>query len=77
MHPQYRDADRGSVLLRTVIQQAKSLHYKTLFALTTRSIHWFLEHGFEFANVEDLPEKKKSLYNYQRRSKILALKLNQ
>ena len=75
VHPQYRDADRGSVLLRTVIQQAKSLHYKTLFALTTRSIHWFLEHGFEFANVEDLPEKKKSLYNYQRRSKILALKL--
>ncbi len=75
VHPQYRERDRGSILLRYVIQQAKAKHYKTLFALTTRSIHWFLEHGFEFATVDDLPEKKKSLYNYQRRSKILALDL--
>ena len=75
VHPQYRDADRGSVLLRNIIAQAKSLGYQTLYALTTRSIHWFLEHGFDFACVDDLPEKKKSLYNYQRKSKILALRL--
>ncbi|MFC3032263.1 amino-acid N-acetyltransferase [Pseudoalteromonas fenneropenaei] len=75
VHPHYRDADRGSVLLRTVINQAKQMKFKTLFALTTRSIHWFLEQGFEFAEVEDLPQKKKSLYNYQRRSKILKLDL--
>ncbi|CCQ11615.1 N-acetylglutamate synthase [Pseudoalteromonas luteoviolacea B = ATCC 29581] len=75
VHPQYRDADRGMVLLRAVIHQAKASQFKTLFALTTRSIHWFLEQGFEFAEVEDLPAKKKSLYNYQRRSKILKLDL--
>jgi len=46
-----------------------------LFALTTRSIHWFLEHGFELKDVTDLPAKKQQLYNYQRRSKILALDL--
>lgn len=75
VHPNYRDADRGTLLLKNIIQLARQRKYKTLFALTTRSIHWFLEHGFELKNVEDLPEKKQQLYNYQRRSKILALDL--
>ncbi|MCF6439952.1 amino-acid N-acetyltransferase [Pseudoalteromonas luteoviolacea] len=75
VHPQYRDADRGSFLLRSVINKARRKGYKALFALTTRSIHWFLEQGFDCASIEDLPAKKKSLYNYQRRSKVLKLDL--
>ncbi|HAT43252.1 MAG TPA: amino-acid N-acetyltransferase [Rheinheimera sp.] len=75
VHPNYRDADRGSLLLKHIIQTARQRKYFTLFALTTRSIHWFLEHGFEIKDVEDLPAKKQQLYNYQRRSKILALDL--
>lgn len=75
VHPDYRDADRGTTLLRSVIQQARQRRYDRLFALTTRSIHWFLEQGFELVTVEDLPAQKKQLYNYQRRSKILALDL--
>jgi amino-acid N-acetyltransferase len=75
VHPNYRDADRGTLLLKHIIQIARQRKYYTLFALTTRSIHWFLEHGFELKDVEDLPAKKQQLYNYQRRSKILALDL--
>ena len=75
VHPDYRDADRGSLLLQNIIGQAKVRGYSRLFALTTRSIHWFLEHGFELVEVDALPNKKKQLYNYQRRSKILALDL--
>ena len=75
VHPDYRDADRGSLLLNNIIGQAKVRGYSRLFALTTRSIHWFLEHGFELVEVDALPQKKKQLYNYQRRSKILALDL--
>ncbi|PIW60103.1 amino-acid N-acetyltransferase [Shewanella sp. CG12_big_fil_rev_8_21_14_0_65_47_15] len=75
VHPDYRDADRGSLLLKNIIGQARSRGYSRLFALTTRSIHWFLEHGFVIEDVEALPQKKKQLYNYQRRSKILALDL--
>ncbi|MCG9697792.1 amino-acid N-acetyltransferase [Shewanella sp. Isolate11] len=75
VHPDYRDADRGSVLLKNIINQAKVRGYSRLFALTTRSIHWFLEHGFEIVDVDALPNKKKQLYNYQRKSKILALDL--
>ncbi|MBW8185726.1 amino-acid N-acetyltransferase [Shewanella nanhaiensis] len=75
VHPEYRDADRGSLLLKNIIGQARVRGYTRLFALTTRSIHWFLEHGFEIVEVDELPDKKKQLYNYQRKSKILALGL--
>ncbi|MCU8040605.1 amino-acid N-acetyltransferase [Shewanella oncorhynchi] len=75
VHPDYRDADRGSLLLKNIINQARNRGYSRLFALTTRSIHWFLEHGFVIEDVEALPQKKKQLYNYQRRSKILAIDL--
>ncbi|MBV7315730.1 amino-acid N-acetyltransferase [Shewanella sp. NIFS-20-20] len=76
VHPDYRDADRGALLLNTIINQAKVRGYSRLFALTTRSIHWFLEQGFALVEVDALPGKKKQLYNYQRRSKILALDLS-
>jgi len=75
VHENYRDADRGTALLKNIIQIARQRKYDRLFALTTRSIHWFQEHGFELVKVEDLPAKKQQLYNYQRRSKILALDL--
>ena len=75
VHPEYRDADRGSVLLNNIIGQARVRGYTRLFALTTRSIHWFLGHGFTIVEVDELPDKKKQLYNYQRKSKILALEL--
>ncbi|MBR9729531.1 amino-acid N-acetyltransferase [Shewanella intestini] len=75
VHPDYRDADRGSVLLNNIIGQARVRGYQQLFALTTRSIHWFLEHGFNMVDVDKLPEKKKQLYNFQRKSKVLALEL--
>lgn len=73
--PEYRDADRGQMLLERIAMQAKTRGFHTLFALTTRSIHWFLEQGFVYANVDDLPKEKQALYNFQRRSKILALTL--
>ncbi|NKF52765.1 amino-acid N-acetyltransferase [Shewanella sp. WXL01] len=75
VHPEYRDADRGSVLLNNIIAQARLRGYERLFALTTRSIHWFLEHGFNIVDVEQLPAKKKQLYNFQRNSKVLVLDL--
>ncbi|MCL1039646.1 amino-acid N-acetyltransferase [Shewanella submarina] len=75
VHPDYRDADRGSLLLQQIIGQARARGYDRLFALTTRSIHWFLEQGFSIVEVDALPAKKQQIYNLQRRSKILALEL--
>lgn len=73
IHPDYRSSARGDMLLAKLIEQARKMGLNKLFVLTTRSIHWFREKGFIPADVDDLPIKKKQLYNYQRNSKILIL----
>jgi len=51
------------------------MNINKLFVLTTHSLHWFREQGFIEYGVDALPMSKRQLYNYQRRSKILILKL--
>lgn len=75
VHPDYRSSSRGEVLLDRIAAQAKQMGLNHLFVLTTRSIHWFQERGFKPVDVELLPESKKLLYNYQRRSKVLMADL--
>lgn len=75
VHPDYRSSSRGEVLLERIAAQAKQMGLNHLFVLTTRSIHWFQERGFKPVDVELLPESKKQLYNYQRRSKVLMTDL--
>ena len=41
-----------------------------MFVLTTQTAHWFIEQGFVEASRDELPGKKKSLYNLQRNSKV-------
>jgi amino-acid N-acetyltransferase len=52
--------------------QAKTLGFKSLFCLTTRTEHWFLERGFTQQSVEILPDEKQKLYNFQRKSKVFS-----
>ncbi|MBD2784956.1 amino-acid N-acetyltransferase [Xenorhabdus sp. DI] len=75
VHPDYRNSSRGEILLSAISNQAKQSGLEKLFVLTTQSIHWFQEKGFEPAEIEMLPVEKQALYNYQRRSKILMLNL--
>lgn len=77
VHPDYRNSSRGDVLLDAIKKRAKQLNIQTLFVLTTRTVHWFQERGFELTTVNALPEGKRKNYNYQRRSKILMQHLNQ
>lgn len=77
VHPDYRNSSRGEVLLQRIAQQARLTGLHKLFVLTTRSIHWFQERGFIPVDIEQLPEGKKKMYNYQRRSKILMIDLHQ
>jgi len=70
-HPAYRMASRGDALVNQVSKQAIKLGLKTLFVLTTSSIHWFRERGFEPGDIGKLPLEKRALYNFQRNSKIL------
>ncbi|MCA2016919.1 amino-acid N-acetyltransferase [Vibrio tritonius] len=75
IHQDYRDGHRGLVLLEHMKHEAKNIGIKQLFVLTTQSLHWFREQGFIEVGVEALPVAKQSLYNYQRKSKILVLNL--
>jgi len=73
--PQYRDRGYGEAVLNHMIAVAKSQKMKKLFVLTTRTAHWFIERGFNEADVSALPAQKKSLYNYQRKSKVFVRKI--
>ncbi|EMF1793331.1 amino-acid N-acetyltransferase [Escherichia coli] len=75
VHPDYRSSSRGEVLLERIAAQAKQSGLSKLFVLTTRSIHWFQERGFTPVDIDLLPESKKQLYNYQRKSKMLMADL--
>lgn len=75
VHPDYRSSSRGEVLLERIAAQAGQMGLSKLFVLTTRSIHWFGERGFTPVDIDLLPESKKQMYNYQRRSKVLMADL--
>lgn len=75
IHPDYRDAGRGAALLDYVEAGARKKKLKRLFVLTTQTAHWFVERGFAEESVEALPQQKKTLYNYQRKSKVFVKRI--
>ena len=66
----YRGGGRGDKLFNYCQEQAKEQGFDSLFCLTTRTEHWFLERGFIEQSVEQLPMQKQQLYNFQRKSKV-------
>ena len=70
VHSAYQGTGRGDALLHFVEQKARQNDIQQLFVLSTRSMHWFQERGFQQGDIEDLPMQRKSLYNYQRKSKV-------
>lgn len=74
-HSDYRGGNRGERILHAIKTQALQQGLKTIFVLTTVTGHWFLEQGFVPASLDDLPAKKKELYNFQRKSKVFTLTL--
>ena len=75
VRPEHQGKGYGEKLLEHGEVEARQLGYKKLFVLTTRAAHWFIERGFAEVPIKALPEPKKSLYNLQRRSKVLLKKL--
>lgn len=70
VHSDYRGTNRGQRLLEQIEQEARRRSLKQLFVLTTRTAHWFIEHGFVAGPVEALPQERQRLYNWQRNSKV-------
>jgi amino-acid N-acetyltransferase len=70
IHPDYRNGNRGERLMNALEVKANEQQLSSLFVLTTVSGHWFREQGFIESSMEDLPEGKKQMYNFQRKSKV-------
>lgn len=71
IHPQYQGNGYGQRLLEALIETAQGKKLNKLIALSTVTTHWFLEHGFIEATLDALPEQRQTLYNSQRKSKVL------
>ncbi len=72
VNPFYRDGGRGERMLGYAEARARASGLKSLFVLSTRTTHWFLERGFVESDPARLPERKAALYNYDRRSKVFT-----
>lgn len=72
VHSSFRRGGRGDRLLGYCEAVARESGMHSIFVLTTRTEHWFLERGFKETDVEHLPGEKKKLYNLQRRSKVFT-----
>lgn len=70
--PEYRSGTRGANLLKFAEQKAKSMGKTRLFALTTRTLHWFIEHGFCETSPHDLPTERYQKWQNGRNSKVLV-----
>jgi amino-acid N-acetyltransferase len=75
VHPDYRREGRAATLLQRAEGMARKRGIKRLFALTTHTPHWFVEHGFVQSTLDDLPVRRQAFYNLQRNSLVLVKNL--
>ena len=70
--PQYRRQGTGDALLGFLERTAVAAGVAQLFALSTNTMQWFLERGFDEVQLSALPPSRQKLYNPQRNSKIYS-----
>ena len=77
-HPDYRQhrpgagrSTLGELLLDTIEHRARAAGATELVALTTRTEHWFAEHGFARASTADLPAERRARYDAARAPLVL------
>jgi amino-acid N-acetyltransferase len=75
VRPESQGFGYGEKLLEHVSAEARRRGIRRLFVLTTQATHWFIERGFVQQDPSALPDERRSLYNYQRRSKVLVRKI--
>lgn len=69
--PLCRGKGHGAVLLSYVEQVARLLGVQQLFLLTTQTMQWFVERGFQNAPVEELPPGKREGYDLGDRKSVV------
>lgn len=71
----HRHGGTGGRIVDFLLDRAHGLGLRRVFALTTQTSDFFLEHGFREVPVEALPEAKRRRYNKARNSRVLAIEL--
>lgn len=71
-HSEFQNRGLAKRLLAHIEDVAARQNMNQLFVLTTHTAHWFVEQGFLLSDVSQLPEPRQSLYNLQRKSKVLV-----
>lgn len=73
--PQSQGTGDGEKLLKRIEQRARIMGLKSIFVLTTRTMHWFIKRGFQPVDPDWLPEARKKKYNWDRKSQVLVKNL--
>jgi amino-acid N-acetyltransferase len=73
--PQSQGQGDGEKVLKRIEQRARAMGVKSIFVLTTRTMHWFIKRGFVQQDPDWLPEARKRKYNWDRKSQVLVKKL--
>ncbi len=75
IHPEYRKGARGTQLLEKLFSKARQAALQQLFALSTQTMQWFIERGFQESHFNELPASLQATYNHLRNAKVLKINL--
>jgi len=62
----YHNTGVSTELMAKIFEKARQLGLVSVFALSKYSGHFFIRNNFEIVEVDDLPKKRQSTYDYQR-----------
>mmetsp|Transcript_29315 Transcript_29315/g.94947 ORF Transcript_29315/g.94947 Transcript_29315/m.94947 type:complete len:152 (+) Transcript_29315:1301-1756(+) len=68
--PKYRRQSKGDALLSYLERVAIASGVKELFALSTKTMQWFVERGFIEATLASLPQERRDVYDSSRMPKV-------
>lgn len=66
----YRRQSKGDALLSYLERVAIASGVKQLFALSTKTMQWFVERGFDEVTLDLLPQERRDIYDNSRRPKV-------
>ena len=76
VNPLYRAKGRGDAMLGYLERLCVQAGATNLFVLSTQTMEWFVERGFDEVGVDMLPPSRQATYNHDRGSKIYFKKVN-
>lgn len=75
VHPEFQKEGHGTRLIKFLENKAKQLGCNTIFAMTTRSLHWFYDNGYQKSQLQALPADRQKAISSKRNSRVLVKKL--